>query len=638
MLAFPVDAQMRLVAAPRNGNGDANGKPAEPAYEDRVIEGLAPLVDESPGKPYETQGPPRYLRLETRLSTLPRGPRGSNERSVGFIGSGSLETPNHGVISFNAATTPDEGSNALTIRQRGLPVDGGWLVNNELGVTTPLAPGVMRLPSRVFVPIVVTRGAGTEWLQLDRRLQFQASTGERGRLQGYPVPGFLKLDGAVTTVAAQGYAEGWNVAARHAHADGISRFEAPGVRVTENSTHVAARRESGGETLSAQVIASRAGDLDGTRYGAWVEGEWRDGRGVKAFGIYRLDTKLSWAGESMAGDIEGAFVRGSWHSRQWNAEGSVDVLRSLSGDDDTGVLVTGSGQYRYSRSLTFGAGGAARRHNGDAGTLFGDVRWRHDWGTTGLRAETTRYDEERLHRLTLDQEWPLTLGWTLATSVSAGRETGSDRAGTTYGGAVSVAAPLGSNALLTANATYDRRGNGDHASAANVSLAWQFARDWALEGNFVYSRGRHTLFAPIDPLAPRPDAFALTNDTHSLYLVLRYETRAGSRTVPLGGPPGGGGGTVTGVVYLDANRNGSQEAAETGAAGVTVYLDGRYATRTDAQGRFEFPFVAPGARTITVLNETLPLPWDAGARAETRIEVRVREATRIAIPVERRTD
>src|SRR5690606_37551481 len=99
-----------------------------------------------------------------RLSTLPRGRDGGNDREVGLIASGSIETRNHGVISLDAATAPDEGSSAFTVRQRGLPVDGGWLVNNELGVTAPLAPGVMRLPSRVFVPVVVTRGAGTEWL------------------------------------------------------------------------------------------------------------------------------------------------------------------------------------------------------------------------------------------------------------------------------------------------------------------------------------------------------------------------------------------------------------------------------------------------------------------------------------------
>jgi hypothetical protein len=120
--------------------------------------------------------------------------------------------------------------------------------------------------------------------------------------------------------------------------------------------------------------------------------------------------------------------------------------------------------------------------------------------------------------------------------------------------------------------------------------------------------------------------------------VLRYEDRAGSSTAPLGGTPKTGGGAIEGVVFLDANRTGAQEAGETGASGVTVYLDGRYAVRTDSQGRFAFPFVAPGKHAIVVLNETLPLPWEAGERGETRLEVAVRETTRLAIPVVRRSD
>ncbi len=117
---------------------------------------------------------------------------------------------------------------------------------------------------------------------------------------------------------------------------------------------------------------------------------------------------------------------------------------------------------------------------------------------------------------------------------------------------------------------------------------------------------------------------------------MRSEDRAGTRAAPLGGPVQGGGGRIVGRVFLDSNGNGTMEANEQGAAGVTVYLDRRYAARTDNQGRFEFSFVAPGSRVITVVNETLPLPWEAGDRADHSIEVHVRESTEVLIPVVRR--
>jgi hypothetical protein len=118
-----------------------------------------------------------------------------------------------------------------------------------------------------------------------------------------------------------------------------------------------------------------------------------------------------------------------------------------------------------------------------------------------------------------------------------------------------------------------------------------------------------------------------------MLVVLRFEDRAGVRNAPLGGRPLDGGGRIAGTVFLDANRNSRQEASEGGAAGVTVYLDNRYTVRTDSQGRFEFPFVAAGAHVITVLNETLPLPWTAASDGRTPVEVRVREDVQLTIGV-----
>ncbi|MGZ8274487.1 MAG: carboxypeptidase-like regulatory domain-containing protein, partial [Burkholderiaceae bacterium] len=60
---------------------------------------------------------------------------------------------------------------------------------------------------------------------------------------------------------------------------------------------------------------------------------------------------------------------------------------------------------------------------------------------------------------------------------------------------------------------------------------------------------------------------------------------------------------------LDANDDGRFDAGESGAANVTVLLDGRFSARTDAQGRFEFPAVVAGRHHVTVLPDNLPLPW-----------------------------
>ena len=127
---------------------------------------------------------------------------------------------------------------------------------------------------------------------------------------------------------------------------------------------------------------------------------------------------------------------------QITAEASVDVLRSIEGNDETGVLTTASGRWRYSRTLTFGAGATVRRYKGNAGSAFADVRWRNDWGSTGLRGERLDTFGLRSNRVVIDHNWQLPLGWALQTSLSGGRESGADAAGNLWGAAVSFTAPI----------------------------------------------------------------------------------------------------------------------------------------------------------------------------------------------------
>ena len=62
------------------------------------------------------------------------------------------------------------------------------------------------------------------------------------------------------------------------------------------------------------------------------------------------------------------------------------------------------------------------------------------------------------------------------------------------------------------------------------------------------------------------------------------------------------------------SANGRREASEGGVPGVTLILDRRFVTRTDAQGRYEFPAVAEGEHVIEVSSDNVPLPWTPALR------------------------
>ncbi len=623
------------------GIGAAQPPPAAPpAYEDRVIEGLASVIeDDAAAIPYNPDGWARQMRFETRLGHDAAG-FGGRRVTRGVAASGLIETPNYGVLSADVNYADNPAGGSFTVRQRGLRVDGGWTVNNELGTIATPAPSLTRQPSRVFVPGQLIEGISTEWLNPGSGLQLQASSGQPGRIDGTVVGRLRRLSGTLNALSVQRTPGPWAVAARVEQANKVSLNDGPtaaGNSFDAESAQLAVRRQTDDLSLQANLVSTRLSTLGKTRYGLWLDGDLKDGPRSYSAGGFWLESDLTWAGQPMASDTAGVYVRSAWQTRQWSAEGTFDVLRSISSPSRSGVFGTGSGRWRYSRDVTLGAGFSGRTFNGNAANVFGNVRWANAWGNSGLRADVTHELAQRnLRVLTLDHDWPVPVGWALATSLAVGRA--STREGgvqTLSAAAAALNAPVTSSLVLRGNLTAERTETGDTRTGINTGLSWRLTPRWTLDGTYNLTRGRTRLNPSIDPLAaPLPIASATTN-SRTLFVVLRWEERAGSRSAPLGGRPEDGGGRVEGVVYLDHNRNGTQEASELGAAGVTVMLDGRYTVRTDAQGRFEFPLVAAGERRIEVLNETLPLPWVASTQAPRNVQIRLRDTARLAIPVVR---
>lgn len=631
------------------------------AYVDREIEGLAlnePAPDTTPA--YNAAGLPRFLRLETRLSSQPFDLEQSTR--PGFALFGLVETPNHGVLSVEGGLDPRERRGSLTLRQRGMPWAGGWVANHELGVINTPAPDITRLPSRIWVPSTLIQGVGAEWNNPGRGLQLQAATGSPGLLQGLPSSAFVPLEGQRSSLGAQWYLGsgdsdpsvpsgasgsrlGWTAAWRSESARGTSSFSDPlGTTRPEDAdaTQLVLRHEGNQQRIQGQFVHNRSSRVAGARNGFWVDGEWDDGPRRHGLGGYRLESDLSWAGQPLPSDLTGVYARSSWRTRQWSAEGSVDLLRSITGRASSGSFVTTSARWRLASQSSLGAGFSLRRFDGQGWSSFADWRFPSGWGPSGLRLELTGGNSlARRQELIYDQDWNALEGFSLTTSLGAGR-LGRDpvtgqAAQDLLSAALSLSAPVGSRAQVRGNLNTEWGSSGSQRWGLNLGASWRIDTRWSLDANLNRSQSQSLSMVSLDPLAP-PLPFAIGASDRSFYAVLRYELQAGSRTTPLGGNAGGGSGRVEGVVYFDANNSGTQEASEPGVPNATVFLDNRYSVRTDAQGRFEFPFVAAGARTVSVRSDTLPLPWAAVGDGQTRMEVRLRDTTRLSIPTQRPND
>jgi len=202
-----------------------------------------------------------------------------------------------------------------------------------------------------------------------------------------------------------------------------------------------------------------------------------------------------------------------------------------------------------------------------------------------------------------------------------------------WSAALSLSAPLSSRSSLRGNLNTEQSNTGTSRNSLNLGAYWRINPRWSVEGNYNRSTGRSRFSPSLDPLAPLQSV--VPDSDRSFYALLRYELSAGSRSVPLGGRASEGGGRIAGTVYFDANRSGTQEASELGVPNVTVFLDNRYAVRTDNQGRFEFPFVASGPRIVSIRGDSLPLPWNVVDEGQAKVDVRLRESISLSIPVQR---
>ena len=645
------------------------GPPPPPAYEDRLINGGTLAPDVSLGdylSTADTSGLARSVRIDAVASMLDQyGPNAAPTlHENGIVFDTQWETGGYGAWSADGAVRIGSDDQRLggsgnehysfVVHQRAMPFDDGWQADNTLGDLGAPLINLERAQPRFLLSSGSMLGFSTEW-RGPSGVQLIAGGGEPGVYDGIRVPTFDTLGGSTVMLGGQwSPTPQWSLGAQYAGARDANIYYQPpdgqllppevsNQRISANTAIVSAAWQQGGTRAQFNLID---GTLDGNNnaFGIWADAAHTRGAYTQSFGVFRIDPNLAWGNQLITSDVQGGYYRLGYQSRRWTADLGIDEVVSVSGHGAESTFLNGDARYQLSRDT--GVGGVANvlmtsdgSHN-TAWSLEGYLDDLNGYGTGRVQLDYATDSTTQDASATLQQSWNTRPGSRLATSVAVDRVHSGELPGlpqqdstllrlAAYGGGDLTARLSLDGSLMWATAL---SGRAAPSTSADLTLTYQIARNWGLLFSYYENRvGAWTPLVITSPLAPPTPQPQPTQGERGLFLTVRFEEARGAHFVPLGGIAGAGAGRLSGVIYLDANENGRFDAGESGAANVTVILDGRFSVRTDSNGRYDFPAVVAGHHVITVQGDNLPLPWTLGDAGRREVEVTTRDRTEVDI-------
>lgn len=632
------------------------------AYEDREIpaDTLPAAVDDLSWaqRDYDAEGVPRTFSAELKFQgTKLDSDRWTSARWV--VLQSSFDTLNHGFITLDVSRNLGEfdelpGASryrepaTITLLQRGVPWTGGWVMNNGLGIIQPSNLDLIAQQYRFGLPTRLVLGASNAWQNNARGLGFQGSLGSTVALDPLGQAGYGEVGGQVYTLGARydmperglRYAAQWAT-----HTPGGDQHLPVGVpdlatarRLDPSSRGFmqSLRIDQTDRSAQLNLLVSR-NDADpadkGWRTGAWVDASWNLDTVEQRFGVNVLPRNQRWAGLPMASGAEGGYYRWRWRTRQLTSEFQIDSQRFLGAGDGPDLRyhqLWSNQRWQLNRSRAVGLQATALHSNGSTryDTLVYLDQLYDNWTLRGLTGVRGGGDQAREGQFGADVSttWMDTQFSATAIVFTQGRDA--------FGSDLSINASRSLSERLSFGLGARRFNAIDSASAGDsISLTTQYrlSAGWTFSAALSDSHGARVLQpAGVNNNAPTLDPFVtFTPRQQYAFITLRYDWNAGLPGVPLGAAPGsnGGSGTVTGLVFLDANGNGAFDPGEQPVPQVLVALNNRFTVRTDVTGRFTFPSVATGSQTITLFPDNIPLPWFLGSGTEQTVTVTPRGVT-----------
>lgn len=658
------------------------------AYVDRVMDEGDTGLDVDAGAAAATAIPGlRAWLLESRLGWTRQNQSGLDHQrnteaglSLGY----RHETLNHGEWALQADTrqqsnnsnggggglnpfflpTQERRGQRLTLRNQGFPLTPHAFADSALGdLSSEVTDGLSR-GQRLSLGSSTVRGASVRVFA--REFDLRAGLGQRGHLAGGPYPGFERSQG---DLAWAGYTHRFDplhyAAAQVNHAGGVPwPFASGGSTVLPDArtTSLAATvghgytlHNEGDRRLRLTLLQSGSrldhGERSNAR-GFFLEGGLHTGRFRQEAGLYGTQPRLRFADQWVADGARGAFWRVDHSENRLNWGFGLDHEQQPAdgafGSAFTRTGINANWQHRIDRNRSWGGylqhslqrsehlpGHGSGLRSSHASVSYQD-RWL-DWGDSRLRltlrrnqalvsdapratGEEMEWEQDWLRRPSGSQQSDLlrtTLGW--ARDRSAGDTQTYPTAGLAW------QTWLGADWSLSTDLRYSSR-TGNLATSRGLAGALQtekrLAPGWTLGASVLLNQAVVSLDA--GGLLPGTATVSRSNEKTAL-VFLRYEAQQGQ---PYGfglrGAQGAGAGRISGVVFLDANRDGVQQSNEAGVPGVEVFLNQRTRVLTDERGRYTFTLVPTGTQRLSLRPESVPLPWGEGPQSQTSVDVPLR--------------
>ncbi|MDR0258953.1 MAG: hypothetical protein LBI76_04045 [Comamonas sp.] len=571
-------------------------------------------------------------------------------------------------------------SERFTLRNLAFPLTAHTFADTTIGdLYSELTEGLAR-NYRLSLGSTMVRGASTRIYQPD--LDLRAGYGQRGLLAGGPYPGFEKSQGTRQWLGVTLRLHGpWFTAFQLDQADDIPAYyrhpataqgRGPGRKhVTSWAASLGygrgvlrdgdfkVRATLLGSRISAMPSSSAAGPADRSAQGLFIEASARHNTFRHEFGIHAARPQLHFGDQVLVSAARGAYWRVERHASRLNWGAGLDYERTPAGagfhrGGYQRLGANGNFQYQLDRHTAMGVSFSTYQRRHDAGTS-GSGKAHSLYGSAFY--QTRFFDGPRSRfTLTLRRNELIVLGDSAAT----GQELQWEQSW--VGGRLEALRPEFTTTLGYAR---DRSG-GMSRNYPTAGMQWRYWLDNGLQlaGNLRYTSQSGSLYTSrglsgslsaekelgggwhMGLMAYFNQARALQWPTTSLlphlyrseettaYVYLRWEGNAGRAYAAAGMPgEGAGGGSLSGRVFYDANRDGEQQPGEAGVAEVEVLLDGRYRTVTDRDGQFKFPVVTTGQHRLSLTLESVPLPWGTSGDNASSVYVPLRGQASAAIGV-----